>query len=496
MAARGAKTGELMVFREIAKFLACSNSTEEALDKAYDLCDTGAFKTLNVFVDRGFPTYCYTSGDKKVLMNIQIPWDSLVGECIRERKQIISCSPESLELDRNPTAVLHSMVKPLVCFNNTFGCMEFLTQEALQQHEIETFGTIGDYFAPIIYLQEWHSIEKRIAHAIKNKAFIGILTLYDEEVDDKEKQSTLDESFKEISTLSEDTLKLMGIKCELHKRNINDIIATIIEKIDRLAKLNNKNVKIIQELTPGLQVYCDEFSIREEVLFNIVKNIWEEWQNRNIEERIVEFRTYKEGNYATIEIKDNAGGMSEKVASRFSLPFQSSKGFGRGVGMNIVYQVIKQNNGEITFKTKEGVGTMFYIKLSMLEINRRVLSRYQTGNNTGNRKEVITLEFNSDKNTSRSSGYLVDLSMGGLLGVFKINPPYPQIASNVTVDLDFGNGNKVSGLGGLVARIEVIEQSMDDGYIKVAVRFHDKPEILKKERLMRVLSICSISHQG
>ncbi|WP_420265928.1 ATP-binding protein [Candidatus Magnetominusculus dajiuhuensis] len=485
-----------MAFREIAKFLACSNSIEEALDRVYDLCnkDAGAFKTLNVFVDRGFPTYCYTSGDKKVLMNIQIPWDSLVGECIRERKQVISCSPESLELDGKHTGavVLHSMAKPLVCFNNTFGCMEFLTQEALQQHEIEMFGIIGDYFAPIIYLQEWYSIEKRIAHAIKNKAFIGILTLYDEDVDEQEKQSTLDESFKEISTLSEDTLKLMGIKCELHKRNVNDIIATVIEKIDKLAKLNNKNVKIIQELTPGLQVYCDEFSIREEVLFNIVKNIWEEWQNRNMEERIVEFRTYKEDNYATIEIKDNAGGMSEKVASRFALPFESSKGFGRGVGMNIVYQVIKQNNGEITFKTKEGEGTTFYIKLSMLEINRRVLSRYQTGNDTGNSKEVITLEFNLRKD----NGYLVDLSMGGLLGVFKINPPYPQIASNVTVGLDFGNGNNVSGLTGLIARIEVIEQSMDDGYIKVAVRFHDKPEILKNERLMRILSVCSIPHRG
>ncbi|MBF0488482.1 MAG: GHKL domain-containing protein, partial [Nitrospirae bacterium] len=237
----------------------------------------------------------------------------------------------------------------------------------------------------------------------------------------------------------------------------------------------------------------------EEVLFNIVKNIWEEWQNRNMEERIVEFRTYKEDNYATIEIKDNAGGMSEKVASRFSLPFESSKGFGRGVGMNIVYQVIKQNNGEITFKTKEGEGTTFYIKLSMLEINRRVLSRYQTGNNTGNSKEVITLEFNSHKNSDHShknTGYLVDLSMGGLLGVFKITPPYPQIASNVTVGLDFGNGNNVSGLTGLIARIEVIEQSMDDGYIKVAVRFHEKPEILRNERLMRILSVCSIPHRG
>ncbi|MBF0458670.1 MAG: GHKL domain-containing protein [Nitrospirae bacterium] len=477
------------MLHEIAKFSACSNSMEEALDSVYNLClsNAGAFKTLHVFVDRGFPTYCYTSNDKKVLMNIQIPWDSIVGECIRERKQVISCSPFSLDTDREHSGaeLLHSLTKPLVCFNNTFGCMEFSSEQALQQSEIDMFGVIGDYFAPIIYLHEWHSIEKRIAHAIKNKAFIGILTLYDEEVEEEEKQLTLDEQFSEISTLSEDTLKLIGIKCELHKHNINDIIETVIEKINKLAKLNNKDVRIIQELTPGLQVYCDEFSIREEVLFNIVKNIWEEWQNKNMEERQLEFRTYKEGKYATIEIKDNAGGIPGKIASRLSLPYESTKGAGRGVGMNIVYQIIKQHNGEISFQTKEGEGTTFYIKLSMLETNRRVLSRYQTGGGTGNIKGVITLEFDEHK----TIGHVIDLSLGGLLGVFKINPPYPQIASGVKVALSFGSSNNVSGLSGLIARIEVTEQTRDDGYIKAAVRFCENQDLPAKERLMQILSI-------
>ncbi|KWT94218.1 ATP-binding protein [Candidatus Magnetominusculus xianensis] len=468
------------MLHEISKFLACSNSIEEALDSVFDLCknNAGAFKTLNVFVDRGFPTYCYTSSNKKVFSNIQIPWDSIVGECIRERKQVISCSAKS--------GVLHSMAKPLVCFNNAFGCIEFITEKALQQHELDMFGIIGDYFGPIIYLQEWYSVERRIAHAIKNKAFIGILTLYDEDVEEEEKQSTLDASFSEICTLSEDTLKLMGIKCEMSKRNINDIIASVIEKINKLAKLNNKHINIVQELTPGLEVYCDEFSIREEVFFNIVKNIWEEWQNKDMEERIIEFRTYQEDKYAIVEIKDYAGGMPEKIASRLALPFESSKGFGRGVGMNIAYQVMKQHNGEISFKTKEGVGTTFYIRLSTVEINRRVVSRYQAINDVGNPAGVITLDFDSRK----TSGHVVDLSMGGLSGVFKIPPPYPLITSSAIVTVDFGNANNVSGLTGSIARIELTQHPSDDGYIKVAVRFNDNPDLLKKERLMQILSMC------
>ncbi|MBF0564816.1 MAG: GHKL domain-containing protein [Nitrospirae bacterium] len=476
------------MLREISKISAYSNSIEEILDGVCDLCkkDIGTFQTLNVFVDRGFPTFCYMNNDKKVLLNLSIPWDSIAGECIRERKQIITYAPDHPNFDSNlPDAVgmkiLHIMAKPLVFLNNTFGCMEFLTERALEQHEVELLGTIGDYFAPIIYLQEWYAIEKRISHAIKNKAFIGILTLYDKDVDEKEKQSTLNESFNEICTLSEDFLKLTGIKCEVHKKNVNDIINTVIEKITKLAKLNKTQVKIVHELTPGLQIYCDEFSIREEVLFNIVKNIWEEWQKRKQEERIIEFRTYQEDNYATIEIKDNAGGIPEKIASRFFLPFESSKGSGRGVGMNIAYQVIKQHNGEITFKTKEGDGTVFYIKLSMLKMDRRDFSRYKTEEN----REVVTLEFDSHKN----SGYMIDLSMGGLLGLFKISPPYPQISNYVMLNLDFGNGNNVSGLYGLVARLEVIEQYRDAEYIKVAIRFDDKLDLLKKEKLMRVLSV-------
>ncbi|MBF0539711.1 MAG: GAF domain-containing sensor histidine kinase, partial [Nitrospirae bacterium] len=438
------------MLREISRIAESSNSLEEILDRINDYCKRaiGTFQTLTVFVDRGFPTFCYTKENKKVLLNLSVPWESIAGECIREKKQIITYAPSYPVYYHYPAQstgfdIAHIIAKPLSFLNATFGCIEFLMEREPRQADVDLFRDIGDYFAPIIYLQEWHNIERRKSHAIKNKAFTGILTLFDNEIDEAEKQSTINEAFNEISILSEDFLKLTSVKCEMQKSSVSDIVLTVSEKLAKLARLNNADVTIRHELAEGLELMCDEFAIREEVLFNIVKNVWEEWQRRQQVDRVIEFRTYLEGDYVVIEIKDNAGGIPDKVVSRFFLPFESSKGRGRGVGMNIAHQVMKWHNGEITFDSRPGDGTTFYIRLSMLSEDMRQFSRLSVDR----KSELVSLAFESYVST----GILLDVSMGGMLGLFKVNAPYPQISSSVLVFLEVGAQDSIMEINGLVA---------------------------------------------
>ncbi|KJU86862.1 ATP-binding region, ATPase-like domain protein [Candidatus Magnetobacterium bavaricum] len=476
------------MLREISKIAETSDTLEEILDRINDYCRKAidTFQTLTVFVDRGFPTFCYIKENKKVLLNLSVPWESIAGECIRERKQIITYAPSypayfHYPAQRTGFDIAHIIAKPLSFLNTTFGCIEFLMEREPRQVDVDLFRNIGDYFAPIIYLQEWHNIERRKAHAIKNKAFTGILTLFDNDIDEAEKQSTINEAFNEISLLSEDFLKLASLKCEMQSSNISDIVLTVSEKLNRLAKFNNADVKIRHELAEGLELLCDEFAIREEVLFNIVKNVWEEWQRRQQVERVLEFRTYRDGDYAVIEIRDNAGGIPEKVVSRFFLPFESAKGRGRGVGMNIAHQVMKWHNGEITFDSRLGDGTTFYIRLSMFNEDMRRFSRL----NVDRKSELVSLAFEEHVCT----GILLDVSMGGMLGLFKVNAPYPHISSSVMVFLELGANNSIMEINGLVARIEVLEGYKDPEYIKVAVKFTDVLDLKKKECLMKALSV-------
>ncbi|MBF0343994.1 MAG: hypothetical protein HQL06_07170 [Nitrospirae bacterium] len=476
------------MLREISKIAESSDTLEEILDKVNDYCrrTVDTFQTLTVFVDRGFPTFCYIKENKKILLNLTVPWESIAGDCIREKKQIITYAPSCPLYYHYPAEstgfyIAHIIAKPLSFLNTTFGCMEFLMEREPRQPDVNLFRDIGDYFAPIIYLQEWHSIERRKAHAIKNKAFLGVLTLFDNDIDEQERQTTINETFNEISLLSEDFLKLTGLKCEMKKSSVSDIVFTVSEKLNKLAKFNNEDVTIRHDLTSGLELVCDEFAIREEVLFNIIKNVWEEWQRHQQVKRVIEFKTYSEGDYAVIEIKDNAGGIPDKIASRFFLPFESSKGSGRGVGMNIAYQVMKRHNGEITFNTRPGDGTTFYIRLSMLSEDLRGFSRL----NVDKKNELVSLAFEAHV----SAGILLDISMGGMSGLFKMSAPYPQISSSVLVFLEAGNAGSITEINGLVARIEVLEGYRDSEYIKVAVKFTDVLDLKKKESLMKALAV-------
>ena len=77
-------------------------------------------------------------------------------------------------------------------------------------------------------------------------------------------------------------------------------------------------------------------------------------------------RTYVEGKNAVIAISDTGCGIPEEVRPRVFEPFFTTKEVGRGTGQGlaIAWTAVKEKHaGEISFETKLGVGTCFYIRL-------------------------------------------------------------------------------------------------------------------------------------
>ena len=68
--------------------------------------------------------------------------------------------------------------------------------------------------------------------------------------------------------------------------------------------------------------------------------------------------------WVTISISDTGAGMTEAVKSKLFEPFFTTKKHkGTGLGLSVTYGIIKRHRGEISFKSKVGAGTTFYIKL-------------------------------------------------------------------------------------------------------------------------------------
>ncbi|MBP5520215.1 MAG: PAS domain-containing protein [Treponema sp.] len=73
-------------------------------------------------------------------------------------------------------------------------------------------------------------------------------------------------------------------------------------------------------------------------------------------------------------IADNGCGMSEETLSKIFEPYYTTKANGTGLGMTMVYKIVKEFSGEIIVDSKEGEGTAFTISFPIPQKDTKLLS--------------------------------------------------------------------------------------------------------------------------
>ncbi len=124
-------------------------------------------------------------------------------------------------------------------------------------------------------------------------------------------------------------------------------------------------IEIKKELTETPFVSGNDSELRE-VLTNLIFNATDAINHKGT--ITIRTRLDEEDGYALLEVCDTGSGMPEEVQEKCLEPFFSTKGeHGTGLGLSMVFGVIKRHQGDIRIESELHKGTTFVIKLPLYE---------------------------------------------------------------------------------------------------------------------------------
>lgn len=138
------------------------------------------------------------------------------------------------------------------------------------------------------------------------------------------------------------------------------------------SKFYNKNIEVIKKIDDiEISSYRNELIQVILVILNNARDALENFENG----RYLFIDVTKDENFVYINIKDSAGGISEKIIDKIFEPYFSTKhkSQGTGIGLYMANEIISKHiNGEIfvkndtfSFKNEEYIGAVFTIKIPL-----------------------------------------------------------------------------------------------------------------------------------
>ena len=147
------------------------------------------------------------------------------------------------------------------------------------------------------------------------------------------------------------------------KRLVEQTITLTRPRWKEQAQANGVTIDVALELEAVPPVAGDESALRE-VLTNLVFNAVDAMPGGGV----LTLRTHHERDTVTIEIADTGTGMTDEVRQRCLEPFFSTKGeHGTGLGLAMVFGIVKRHSGWLDISSTLGKGTSFSIQLPLMD---------------------------------------------------------------------------------------------------------------------------------
>lgn len=173
-------------------------------------------------------------------------------------------------------------------------------------------------------------------------------------------------------------LAVRPVNATLELKNPDSIIENTVSFFKAEFNDSNINVNFIPGNSKKVRILIDEKLFRE-IILNLsqnslaaIKSLQSQSQNNDFEFVI---QTFIQDQKYVIKFTDNGCGMSEETISKIFEPYYTTKANGTGLGMTMVYKIVKEFSGEIHVNSEINKGTEFTITLPIPQKNKKLLAQ-------------------------------------------------------------------------------------------------------------------------
>jgi len=223
------------------------------------------------------------------------------------------------------------------------------------------------------------SLTAAVAHEIKNPlGSIGIHIQLLKKIMDNNKVIDRKESGKYLNIIKEEVERLNRVvvdflfavhpmNAEFELRDLNQVLTDLLNFLRY--EVEAAHIKLITQFDDLPRIELDEKFIKQ-ALLNIVKNAiaaMPDGGSLTIETSVHDDIVY-------LNITDTGIGIPENIINKIFEPYFTTKEFGSGIGLTIVYKIIKEHLGDITVSSRENEGTTFCISFPVPQKEQRLLA--------------------------------------------------------------------------------------------------------------------------
>ncbi len=212
-------------------------------------------------------------------------------------------------------------------------------------------------------------ISSEAAHEIKNPLAVIKTGLYfldkilpEKKEDVQQTLSQMDKATDRATSYINDLLSFSRPPVLVLK--LTDVHKVIEDAINELPQEILAGIEIAKDFIPDMPLLNADTNRLKQIFTNLIKNAAEAVEQGSGR---IEIKSEREGDFVKIAISDTGKGISEENLKHIFDPFFTTKSKGTGLGLAICHRIIEAHGGEIEVKSEIGKGTVFIIKLGMVQ---------------------------------------------------------------------------------------------------------------------------------